>query len=163
MAAFKAQRQAQTCAKSCGRAGRKTAERGVHGCQMPAAREPYQFFSRSLQAVKRGLNYGRGKQGIVAGAEHAHGATHCGWQVCVEQAGQKLQRVRKARLAAVCDRAPRPSQYSARRKVCVQRQGQPGQPAGQGHCLVPDNDPLLKAYRLKRSLPVWLDATGQLD
>ena len=29
-------------------------------------------------------------------------------------------------------------------------------PVGQGHCLVPDNDPAVKAYRIKRSLPVWL-------
>ncbi|MDD4017915.1 MAG: InlB B-repeat-containing protein [Kiritimatiellae bacterium] len=33
-----------------------------------------------------------------------------------------------------------------------------GQPAGQGYYLVPDNDPALKAYRLKRSFPIWLDA-----
>jgi len=32
------------------------------------------------------------------------------------------------------------------------------QPAGQGYYLVPDNDPALRAYRLKRSFPVWLDA-----
>jgi len=32
------------------------------------------------------------------------------------------------------------------------------QPAGQGYYLVPDNNPELKAYRLKRSYPVWLDA-----
>ena len=32
------------------------------------------------------------------------------------------------------------------------------QPAGQGYYLVPDNDPALTAYRLKRSYPVRLDA-----
>jgi len=31
-------------------------------------------------------------------------------------------------------------------------------PAGLGHCLVPESDPALKAYKLKRSRPVWLDA-----
>jgi len=31
-----------------------------------------------------------------------------------------------------------------------------GLPAGLGHCLVPDNDPAVAAYRLKRSFPVWL-------
>ncbi len=33
-----------------------------------------------------------------------------------------------------------------------------GAPAGQGYCLVPDNDPAVTAYRLKRSLPVRLEA-----
>lgn len=32
------------------------------------------------------------------------------------------------------------------------------QPAGQGHYLVPDSTPALKAYRIKRSYQVWLDA-----
>lgn len=32
-------------------------------------------------------------------------------------------------------------------------------PAGMGHCLVPDNDPAMKVYRLKRSYPVWLEAS----
>ena len=32
------------------------------------------------------------------------------------------------------------------------------QPAGQGYYLVPDSDLALKAYRLKRSYPIWLDA-----
>ncbi len=32
------------------------------------------------------------------------------------------------------------------------------EPAGQGHCLVPDNDPAVKAYKIKRSLPVRLEA-----
>ncbi len=31
-------------------------------------------------------------------------------------------------------------------------------PAGLGHCLVPENDPALKAYKIKRSFPVWLEA-----
>ncbi len=31
-------------------------------------------------------------------------------------------------------------------------------PAGQGHCLVPDNAPAVKAYKLKRSFPVRLEA-----
>lgn len=31
-------------------------------------------------------------------------------------------------------------------------------PAGQGYYLVPDNDPAVKACRLKRSYQVWLDA-----
>ena len=31
-------------------------------------------------------------------------------------------------------------------------------PAGLGHCLIPDNDPAVKAYRLTRSRPVWLEA-----
>ena len=31
-------------------------------------------------------------------------------------------------------------------------------PEGMGHCLVPDNDPAVKAYRLKRSFPVMLRA-----
>jgi len=31
------------------------------------------------------------------------------------------------------------------------------QPSSQGYYLVPDNDPAPKAYRLKRSFPVWLD------
>jgi len=31
-----------------------------------------------------------------------------------------------------------------------------GLPAGMGYCLVPDNDPAVIAYRLKRSFPVWL-------
>lgn len=30
-------------------------------------------------------------------------------------------------------------------------------PAGMGHCLVRDSDPALKAYRLTRSYPVWLE------
>jgi len=33
-----------------------------------------------------------------------------------------------------------------------------GGPSGQGHCLVPDNDPAVSAYKLKRSRPVWLNA-----
>jgi len=33
-----------------------------------------------------------------------------------------------------------------------------GLPAGLGHCLVPESDPALKAYKLKRSFPVWLEA-----
>ena len=33
-----------------------------------------------------------------------------------------------------------------------------GLPAGMGYCLVRDNDPALRAYRLKRSFPVWLAA-----
>ncbi|HOR98010.1 MAG TPA: hypothetical protein PLZ74_06520, partial [Kiritimatiellia bacterium] len=32
-----------------------------------------------------------------------------------------------------------------------------GLPAGLGHCLIPDSDPAVKAYRLKRSRPVWLE------
>ena len=32
------------------------------------------------------------------------------------------------------------------------------EPAGAGHCLVPDSDPAVKAYRLKRSYQVWIDA-----
>ena len=32
------------------------------------------------------------------------------------------------------------------------------EPAGQGYCLVPDNDPALLAYRVKRSYSVWLHA-----
>jgi len=32
------------------------------------------------------------------------------------------------------------------------------EPAGQGHCLVPDSDLALRAYRIKRSFPVRLDA-----
>lgn len=32
-----------------------------------------------------------------------------------------------------------------------------GLPAGLGHCLIPDGDPAVKAYRLKRSPPVWLE------
>ena len=32
-----------------------------------------------------------------------------------------------------------------------------GLPAGLGHCLIPDSDPAAKAYRLKRSRPVWLE------
>ncbi len=32
-----------------------------------------------------------------------------------------------------------------------------GLPAGLGHCLIPDGDPAVKAYRLKRSRPVWLE------
>lgn len=32
-------------------------------------------------------------------------------------------------------------------------------PDGMGHCLVPDNDPAMKDYRLKRSFPVSLDAS----
>ncbi len=31
-----------------------------------------------------------------------------------------------------------------------------GLPAGLGHCLIPDSDPAVKPYRLKRSRPVWL-------
>ena len=31
-------------------------------------------------------------------------------------------------------------------------------PAGLGHCLVPESDPALKAYKIKRSCPVWLEA-----
>ena len=31
-------------------------------------------------------------------------------------------------------------------------------PSGMGHCLVPDNDPAVKAYKIKRSFPVWLEA-----
>jgi len=34
-----------------------------------------------------------------------------------------------------------------------------GSPAGQGYGLVPDNDPAVKTLRLKRSVPVWLEAT----
>jgi hypothetical protein len=32
------------------------------------------------------------------------------------------------------------------------------EPAGQGYCLVPDNDPALLVYRVKRSYSVWLHA-----
>jgi len=32
------------------------------------------------------------------------------------------------------------------------------EPSGQGHCLVPESDPALRAYRIKRSFPVRLDA-----
>ena len=32
------------------------------------------------------------------------------------------------------------------------------EPAGMGHCLVPDNDPAVKAYRIRRSYQVRLDA-----
>ena len=32
-----------------------------------------------------------------------------------------------------------------------------GLPAGLGHCLIPDSDPAVKPYRLKRSRPVWLE------
>ncbi len=31
-------------------------------------------------------------------------------------------------------------------------------PVGLGHCLVPESDPALKAYKIKRSFPVWLEA-----
>jgi len=31
-------------------------------------------------------------------------------------------------------------------------------PPGMGHCLVPDNNPAWKSYKVKRSFPVWLDA-----
>ena len=34
-------------------------------------------------------------------------------------------------------------------------------PAGLGYCLVPDNDPAFRAYRMKRSFPVWLEAAEQ--
>jgi hypothetical protein len=30
-------------------------------------------------------------------------------------------------------------------------------PAGLGYCLIPDNDPAVRAFRLKRSRPVWLE------
>ncbi len=30
-------------------------------------------------------------------------------------------------------------------------------PVGLGYCLIPDNDPAVKAFRLKRSRPVWLE------
>jgi len=40
----------------------------------------------------------------------------------------------------------------------VRDAGFAGLPAGMGHCLVPDNDPAVIAYRLKRSYRVWLDA-----
>ena len=40
----------------------------------------------------------------------------------------------------------------------VRGAGFDGLPAGLGHCLVPDNAPAVKAYRLKRSRPVWLEA-----
>ena len=33
------------------------------------------------------------------------------------------------------------------------------EPAGRGHCLVPENDPAVSAYKLKRSFSVFLDAT----
>ena len=30
-------------------------------------------------------------------------------------------------------------------------------PVGEGHCLVPDNDPAAKVFKIKRSFPVWLE------